>query len=107
MKCKEECKFEHHEKALELCLNDENGPYNINKGKYKNITANLKAHVEQVRAQRMTRHMFGHGIPMTAPTAASGAKGIALLHHLPIFRQFFHFRKNPSSSVISGTTVFF
>ena len=31
------------------------------------------------------------------------AKGIAVLHHLPIFRQFFHFHKNPSSSVISGT----
>jgi len=33
----------------------------------------------------------------------SGAKGIAVLHHLPIFRQFFHFHKNPSSSIISGT----
>ena len=31
------------------------------------------------------------------------AKGIAVLHHLPIFRQFFHFHKNPSSSVLSGT----
>ena len=28
-----------------------------------------------------------------------GAKGIAVLHHLPIFRLFFHFHKNPSSSV--------
>jgi hypothetical protein len=33
----------------------------------------------------------------------SGAKGIAVLHHLPIFRHFFHFHKNPSSSVLSGT----
>ena len=32
-----------------------------------------------------------------------GAKGIAVLHLFPIFRQFFHFHKNPSSSVISGT----
>ena len=32
-----------------------------------------------------------------------GANGIAVLHHLPIFNQFFHFHKNPSSSVISGT----
>jgi hypothetical protein len=32
-----------------------------------------------------------------------GAKGIAVLPLLPIFRQFFHFHKNPSSSVISGT----
>ena len=32
----------------------------------------------------------------------SGAKGIAVLHHLPIFRQFFHFHKNLSSSVICG-----
>ena len=34
---------------------------------------------------------------------ATGAKGIAVLHHLPIFRQIFHFHENPSSSVISGT----
>jgi hypothetical protein len=32
-----------------------------------------------------------------------GAKGLGVLHHLPIFRHFFHFHKNPSSSVISGT----
>jgi hypothetical protein len=33
----------------------------------------------------------------------AGAKWIAVLHHLPIFRPFFHFHKNPSSSVLSGT----
>ena len=32
-----------------------------------------------------------------------GAKGIAVLPLFPIFRQFFHFHENPSSSVISGT----
>jgi hypothetical protein len=26
-----------------------------------------------------------------------GAKGLGVLPHLPIFRQFFHFHKNPSS----------
>ena len=31
----------------------------------------------------------------------SGAKGLGVLHHLPIFRPFFHFHENPSSSVIS------
>ena len=31
----------------------------------------------------------------------SGAKGLGVLHHLPIFRPFFHFHKNLSSSVIS------
>ena len=31
------------------------------------------------------------------------AKGLGVLHHFPIFRQFFHFHENPSSSVISGT----
>jgi hypothetical protein len=39
----------------------------------------------------------------TCLTTPGGAKGIAVLHHLPIFRQFFHFHKNLSSSVISGT----
>ena len=34
---------------------------------------------------------------------AEGAKGIAVLPLFPIFRQFFHFHENPSSSVISGT----
>ena len=33
----------------------------------------------------------------------AGAKGLGVLHHFPIFRQFFHFHENPSSSVISGT----
>ena len=33
----------------------------------------------------------------------AGAKGIAVLPLFPIFRQFFHFHENPSSSVISGT----
>jgi hypothetical protein len=32
-----------------------------------------------------------------------GAKGRAVLPLFPNFRQFFHFHKNPSSSVISGT----
>jgi hypothetical protein len=32
----------------------------------------------------------------------SGAKGLGVLHHLLIFRHFFHFHKNLSSSVISG-----
>jgi hypothetical protein len=32
-----------------------------------------------------------------------GAKGLGVLPHLPIFRPFFHFHKNPSISVISGT----
>ena len=31
------------------------------------------------------------------------AKGLGVLHQLPFFRQFFHFHKNPLSSVISGT----
>ena len=35
--------------------------------------------------------------------SGAGAKGLGVLHHLPIFRPFFHFHKNPSSSVISGT----
>jgi hypothetical protein len=35
--------------------------------------------------------------------ASIGAKGIAVLPLLPIFPPFFHFHKNPSSSVISGT----
>jgi hypothetical protein len=39
-----------------------------------------------------------------SPTAdLAGAKGIAVLPLFPIFRQFFHFHKNLSSSVISGT----
>ena len=38
-----------------------------------------------------------------AMTIHQGAKGIAVLHHFPIFRQFSHFHKNPSSSVMSGT----
>jgi hypothetical protein len=37
------------------------------------------------------------------PTDVSGAKGIAVLPLFPIFRPFFHFHKNLSSSVISGT----
>jgi hypothetical protein len=28
---------------------------------------------------------------------------MGVFHHLPIFRPFFHFHENPSSSVISGT----
>jgi len=39
----------------------------------------------------------------TSLSGHSGAKGLGVLHHLPFFRQFFHFHKNPSSSVISGT----
>jgi hypothetical protein len=34
--------------------------------------------------------------------ASAGAKGLGVLHHFPIFRQFSHFHENPSSSVISG-----
>ena len=49
-------------------------------------------------------HLFSEelklGINMTA---CYGAKGIAVLPLFPIFRPFFHFHKNPSSSVISGT----
>jgi hypothetical protein len=33
----------------------------------------------------------------------AGAKGLGVLPLLPIFCPFFHFHKNPSSSVISGT----
>jgi hypothetical protein len=33
----------------------------------------------------------------------SGAKGLGVLPLLSIFRPFFHFHKNPSSFVISGT----
>ena len=33
----------------------------------------------------------------------SGVKGLGVLPLFPIFRPFFHFHKNPSSSVISGT----
>jgi len=33
----------------------------------------------------------------------TGAKGIALLHHFHNFRHFFHFHKNLSGSVLSGT----
>jgi hypothetical protein len=33
----------------------------------------------------------------------TGAKGVVVLPLFPIFRHFFHFHKNPSSSVISGT----
>ena len=33
-------------------LNDENGPYNINRGKDKKITMSLKNYVEQMRAQK-------------------------------------------------------
>jgi len=33
----------------------------------------------------------------------TGAKGLGVLPLSPNFRQFFHFHKNPSSSVISGT----
>jgi len=33
--------------------------------------------------------------------AQQGAKGLGVLHHFPIFRPFFHFHKNLSSSVIS------
>ena len=43
------------------------------------------------------------GLVSRAVMRFSGAKGIAVLPLFPIFRQFFHFRKNPSSSVISGT----
>ena len=37
------------------------------------------------------------------PVLVTGAKGIAVLPLLPIFRHFFHLHKNLSSSVISGT----
>ncbi len=52
LKSKDEIRFEHYEKALQLCLNDENGVYNINTGRNKQITANLKAYMEQMRAQQ-------------------------------------------------------
>ena len=42
-------------------------------------------------------------VPADAWKRALGAKGLGVLHHLPIFRHFFHFHKNPSSSVISVT----
>ena len=42
--------------------------------------------------------------PSSEDHAMAGAKGIAVLPLFPIFRQFFHFHENPSSSsVISGT----
>ena len=34
-----------------------------------------------------------------------GAKGLGVLPLFPIFRQFFHFHKNLSSSVMSGTFI--
>jgi len=36
-------------------------------------------------------------------STSAGAKGLGVLHHLPIFRPFFHFHKNLSRSVLSGT----
>ena len=45
----------------------------------------------------------GHDEGKGGDIDAAGAKGIAVLHHLPIFRPFFHFHENLSSSVISGT----
>jgi hypothetical protein len=75
LKCKDEIRAEHYVKALQLCLNDENGPYNINRGKDKKITMSLKSYVEQMRAQKARKDMFGHGIPMQAPSAASTGGG--------------------------------
>ncbi len=75
LKSKDQIRPEHYVKALELCLNDENGPYNINTGKDKKITMSLKTYVEQMRAQKARKDMFGHGIPMQAPSAASTGGG--------------------------------
>ena len=75
LKGRDEIRDEHYVKALELCLNDENGPYNINRGKDKKITMSLKAYVEQMRAQKERKDLFGHGIPMQAPSAASTGGG--------------------------------
>ena len=68
---KEQIRAEHYHTALELCLNDENGPYNINTGKDKKITQSLKTYVEQLSAQKAKKHMFGHGIPMP-PSGGGG-----------------------------------
>ena len=43
------------------------------------------------------------GLDARSVAPGTGAKGLGVLHHLPFFRQFFHFHKNLSSSVISGT----
>jgi hypothetical protein len=42
------------------------------------------------------------GITTKRPRCPSPAKGLGVLPLFPIFRHFFHFHKNPSSSVISG-----
>lgn len=75
LKNKDEIRPHHFAKALQLCLDDENGPYDINTGKFKNITMSLKAYVEQMREQKARRQIFGHGIPMPAPSAASTGGG--------------------------------
>jgi len=43
-------------------------------------------------------------VPIDPQELVSGAKGVVVLHNFPIFRQFFHFHENPSSSVISSVT---
>jgi hypothetical protein len=48
-------------------------------------------------AQRPAKGAFP-GSP-SPPFSPPGAKGLGVLHHLPIFRQFFQFHKNPQSSV--------
>ena len=60
---------------------------------------------KEVSARRIQRAFRKRALRAKSVSTRSfeGAKGIAVLHHLPIFRQFFHFHKNPSSSVISGT----
>ena len=52
---------------------------------------------------KLYMHLVGSGKRVEVNEAFVGAKGIAVLHHLPIFRHFFHFHKNLSSSVLSGT----
>ena len=54
-------------------------------------------HIGRVRHHRGIIHGPGdHRV-------VDGAKGLGVLPLLPNFRHFFHFHKNPSSSVISGT----
>jgi len=66
-KSAEECKFQHYEKALELCLNDEGCVYDINEGKCKHNKQNLKVYVEHEHVAFKKRDTIGCGIPMTAP----------------------------------------